>query len=63
VRCLLEWAGVAPRGLRRFAAALFLLHPARPVVAYIAGRSESLSSICPRAPPSPRSYRKQSAIS
>ncbi len=47
VRRLLEWSGVVPPRrdwLAGFAAALFLLHPAQTeAVAYLAGRSETLS--------------------
>src|SRR5436190_18731601 len=49
VRRLIAWAGIESRKLdllAGFAAALFLLHPAQTEsVAYIAGRSESLSGL------------------
>jgi protein O-mannosyl-transferase len=67
VRRLAEWAGIGPQKrqwLAVFAAALFLLHPAQTEsVAYIAGRSESLSGMFGCAAFAVFLYRREKAIS
>jgi Tfp pilus assembly protein PilF len=67
VRRLLEWASVAEdrRGLLAgFAAALFLLHPVQTeAVAYLAGRSESLSVMVVFAAFTVFLYRRSAAVS
>ena len=67
VRRLLEWAG-SPRETRNllsgFAAAVFLLHPVQSeAVAYVAGRSESLSDAFMLAAYAIFLYRRSAAIS
>ena len=67
VRRLLEWSG-APASLRNllagFAALVFLLHPAQTEsVAYLAGRSESLSALLAAAAFTVFLYRRQTAVS
>ena len=67
VRRLLEWSG-APAPLRNllagFAALVFLLHPAQTEsVAYLAGRSESLSALLAAAAFTVFLYRRQTAVS
>jgi tetratricopeptide (TPR) repeat protein len=67
VRRLLEWAG-AQASLRNllagFAALIFLLHPAQTEsVAYLAGRSESLSALLAAAAFTVFLYRRQTAVS
>ena len=67
VRRLTEWAGIDARKrtlLAGFAGGLFLLHPAQTEsVAYIAGRSESLSGMFGSAAFAAFLYRKDAAIS
>jgi tetratricopeptide (TPR) repeat protein len=67
VRRLLEWSG-ARASLRNllagFAALVFLLHPAQvESVAYLAGRSESLSGLLAAAAFTVFLYRRQTAVS
>ena len=67
VRRLLEWSG-AQASLRNllagFAALVFLLHPAQTEsVAYLAGRSESLSALLAAAAFTVFLYRRQTAVS
>ena len=67
VRRLLEWAGSAREmrvGLAGFAAAVFLLHPVQAEsVAYLAGRSESLSDMLMLASFAVFLYRRSPGIS
>ncbi|MBS1855768.1 MAG: tetratricopeptide repeat protein [Acidobacteria bacterium] len=66
LRRLAEWSGMEERTrnvLAMFGAALFLLHPAQTEsVAYIAGRSESLSGMFAAASLAAFLYRKDKAI-
>ena len=66
VRRLLEWAGVKAslrNLLAGFAALVFLLHPAQAEsVAYLAGRSESLSALLAAASFTVFLYRRQTAV-
>ena len=67
LRRLAEWSGMEARRrevLAAFGGALFLLHPAQTeAVAYIAGRSESLSGMFATASLAAFLYRKNTAIS
>ncbi len=67
LRRLLEWARYAPRRrdlLAGFGAALFLLHPVQTeAVAYLAGRSESLSVMLFLASYAVFLYRRDTAVS
>ncbi len=67
LRRILEWAGSDPRRrelLAGFGAAIFLLHPVQTeAVAYLAGRSESLSVMFFFAAYAVFLYRRKSAIS
>jgi tetratricopeptide (TPR) repeat protein len=67
VRRLLQWSGAQesrPNLLAGFAALVFLLHPAQTEsVAYLAGRSESLSTLLAAAAFTVFLYRHQTAVS
>src|SRR6185437_13711492 len=67
VRKILEWAGIAGKRrdlLSAFAAALFLAHPLQTEsVAYIAGRSESLSALFLLAAYAVFLYRRKDTVS